>query len=267
VDFQDARGRPTARTPDSARVRLVDARDVRLAGDTIVPVREGQARFDDLAVEGSGEFIVEIAAGALPPVRSDRHWAVGPRPLLPRLRLLSGSVAGQAVDSTRRRVVVAPGAELGGVLRVRSLTTFADAAMLMGVVATWGDRRTNYMALRALPSHGLIEVDVILEDANQPGRTLRAPVVPGQYRLVVAAMAETEMRYIASMTNWMMGAPVWSDGNDVVDWTPEVFGRLDADGVADSLPMLMRSVEQGALPSPLVPVRVAGTTIEVVVTR
>jgi DNA-binding SARP family transcriptional activator len=265
VDFRDAWGRPTARAPDSVRVRLLEDRGLRLAGAPVLPVHGGQADFSGLAVEGSGSFVLEVTAGSLPPVRSERYWAVGPVPLAPELRLVSGEVAGQHVDSVRRTVTVEPGASLSGTIRVRTLTTMLDAAILMGAVATWGDRRTNYMPLRALPSHGMVEVDVRLEDANAPGRALRAPASPGRYRLVVVFLPETEMRYIASMTNWLVGTPSWHDGNDIVDWDRPVLDRLDVAGVVDGLPLLMRPHEQGALPSPMVPVSVAGTTIEVVV--
>lgn len=265
VDFRDARGRATARGPDSVVVRLVEASGGTLVGRTTVPVGGSSVDFSDLAVEGPGGFVVEVAAGGLPPVRSHRYWIGHPHGQGGELRLRSGTVAGQAVDSIRRTITVAPGTPLTGSVRFWSLTTMRDAAILMGAVPTWGDRRTNFIVLTALPPHGAVEFEVPLEDAIDSGRMLTAPLRPGRYRVVFLMRPETEMRFIASMTNWVMGAPVWDDGNDVVDWGEAVFQRLDGAGVADSVTVLMRPREQGDWRSPQVPVSVAGTTIEVVV--
>jgi hypothetical protein len=42
--------------------------------------------------------------------------------------------------------------------------------------------------------------------------------------------AETEFKYIASGTNWTLGAPRWHDGNDLVELPAETLARIRQDG-------------------------------------
>jgi len=55
--------------------------------------------------------------------------------------------------------------------------------------------------------------------------------VPGTYPLLVVFAAETELRFVASGTNWLLREPVWNDGNDLADFTPEQVEALRRDGV------------------------------------
>jgi hypothetical protein len=219
VDFVDRRGNRTDRTPDSVTVHLVPVRGTpRLSGQTAQPVVKGHVQFDDLSIIGSGAFLLEVRAGSLPPQRTRRLFAVMPDSLrtLERVELLSGTIAGRPIDSVQRRVIVAPNTPLTGTIAVRVTTTLQQAAVLFGAVPLWGDRRTNWIVLRSLPPHGEIEVVQALQDGVD-GRVLRAPARPGRYRLLLVIGAETEMRFIASGTNWMLRTPIWFDGDDLVD--------------------------------------------------
>jgi hypothetical protein len=189
--------------------------------------------FDGLSLSAGalGEFVVR--AEGFPPTRSRRLVFVRPddRKDLDALRLLSGTINGQSIDSARTRVVVRPGAPLTGVVHIQSLTSATTAALLSGAVALWGDRRTNFLTLRALPPYGLdFKSSVELEDQSGSFRVLRAPMVPGVYHLVVLYAAETEFRFVASGTNWVLGEPKWNDGNDIADFTPGQIEELRTTG-------------------------------------
>jgi hypothetical protein len=232
--FVDGRGLPTPRGPRSATVSFETDRGLgRLQGVTTREVVNGRVNFDGLSLSAGalGQFVVR--AEGFPPARSRRLVFVrGPdRRELDAMDLLSGTINGQPIDSVRARVVVPPGAPLTGVLRIRSLTTATTAATLSGVVALWGDRRENFLTLRALPPYGLdFESSVNLEDQSGSYRVLRAPMRPGVYHLVVMYAAETEFRFVASGTNWVLGEPQWNDGNDVADFTPSQIEELRTTG-------------------------------------
>ena len=263
VDFVDRRGMRTDRTPDSMTVHLVPVRGTpRLGGQISLPVVKGHVRFDDLTIIGSGAFQLEVRAGSLPPQRTQRLFAVMPDSLrtLERVELLSGEIAGQAIDSVQRRVTVAPNALLTGTLAIRTTTTVQQAAILLGAVPLWGDRRTNWIVLRALPPHGEAQFLQPLRDPVR-GRVLRAPTRPGRYRLLLVLGAETEMRFIASGTNWMLESPTWFNGDDLADMTPQALDSIARFGYS-RFQRLIRPTD--GRPSPVMdPHVVVGTLLEV----
>jgi len=232
--FVDARGLPTPRGPRSVTISFEAERGRgRLQGATTREVVNGRVNFDGLTLSAGalGQFVVR--ADGFPPTRSRRLVFVraDDRKDLDALRLLSGTINGQPIDSARTRVVVRPGAPLTGVLHIQSLTSATTAAMLSGAVALWGDRRKNFLTLRALPPFGLdFKSSVDLEDQSGSFRVLRAPMVPGVYHLVVVYAAETEFRFVASGTNWVLGEPKWNDGNDIADFTPGQIEELRTTG-------------------------------------
>lgn len=149
---------------------------------------------------------------------------------MPQLQVLSGTLNGQPVDSVRRTVTVRPGERIEGTIRYRTVTVAERAAVLLGAIALWGDRRSNWMVLRTLGAHGEEEFDHPLRDALS-GFWFMAPDRPGRYRIVLTWELETEMRFIASRTNWILGEPRWNDGNDVADLSEAQLEELDRSGV------------------------------------
>ncbi|MBU6366466.1 MAG: hypothetical protein KJT01_09685, partial [Gemmatimonadetes bacterium] len=247
VSFRDADGRPTANTPATVSVRLVDGNGtVHLTGRATASVRDGEAAFGDLRVGGSGGFHLEVTGAGMPPARTRRLYAAmdGAVPDA-RVRLLGGTVNGQPVDSLRREVRVRPGEAIAGVVTFRTLTDVRDAAMLFGGVALWGDRRVQAHALQALPPHGAVTFREPLDD-KITGHRWMAPRRPGRYAIVFGFDTETEMRFIASGTNWLLGTPRWNDGNDLADLSVAQLRQLERDG------RLFRSATQlaGGLPRP-----------------
>ena len=233
--FVDGRGLPTPRGARSVTVSFEAERGQgRLQGVTTREVVNGRVNFDGLTLSAGalGQFVVR--AEGFPPTRSRRLVFLRDKDRrdLDRLRIVSGTINGQPVDSAQTRVVVRPGTPLTGVLHIQALTSATTAAMLSGAVALWGDRRTNFLTLRALPPYGLdFKSSVDLEDQSGSFRVLRAPMVPGVYHLVVVYAAETEFRFVASGTNWVLGEPKWNDGNDIADFTPGQIEELRTTGL------------------------------------
>jgi hypothetical protein len=50
---------------------------------------------------------------------------------------------------------------------------------------------------------------------------LAAPRTPGRHFIVTAAGLETDAAYLFSGTNWVVGRPIWGDGNDIARWPAE----------------------------------------------
>jgi DNA-binding SARP family transcriptional activator len=232
VSFRSEDGRLTVNTPRAATVRLVETQGaVTLAGTMRVETHAGDASFPDLTLAGSGSFRLEVSADGLPPVRTRRLYAgaEGGRVNAARVTIVEGVVNGQSVDSVRREVRVRPGEPITGTVQFRALTVSRTAAILFGGVALWGDRTTQAFVRRALPPHGETMVREPLEDAVT-GRRWVAPRTPGRYAILFVADAETEMRFVASRTNWLLGTPRWNDGNDLADLGPGDLAELERIG-------------------------------------
>jgi hypothetical protein len=118
-------------------------------------------------------------------------------------------------------------------MQLRVTTTAPAAAILVGAVPFWGDRTRDFLALQAVPSHADSIITMRLIDATAEAKVLRAPTAPGRYPLLLIQGEETEMRFIASATNWMLGAPRWRDGNDLVDLPSDKVETLRRFGFAD----------------------------------
>lgn len=265
VALRDAESAPTTRGARLATIRLVSSEGAVLAGDTVARFGGGVARFDGLRILGQGLVEAEVRTSGLPPVRSGPILVHAGGGTGPRLRVLSGIVAGQPVDSLRRTVVVRPGQELDGAIRFSYVSIWRTAAVMLGAIPFWGDRRSNFMPIGVLPSHGLGTADLALENPTRPRTRLVAPSVPGRYRLLFTFDAETEMRFIASSTNWVLGNPAWGDGNDLVDLPDSLLAEMDRDGWTKSTIKLRgkqvgRPEERFMVAYPL-----AGTTLTIIV--
>jgi hypothetical protein len=253
VSFRDRTGRLTANAPRAVTVRIADVQGaISLAGTTTATVRDGEAVLRDLVVVGSGGFVFEARAGDLPPVRSRRFYAGWDGSLInaARVTILGGMVNGQPVDSVHHEVRVRPGAIIEGALQFRTLTDARSAAILFGGVALWGNRTEQAFVLRALPPHGEMVVREMLGD-RITGRRWVAPRTPGRYAILFVADAETEMRFVASGTNWLLGTPRWNDGNDLADLEPPQLRELERVGFV--------SWPRSHLADPVLPMRPGAT--------
>ena len=146
----------------------------------------------------------------LPPVESDRIIAGGGAE---SLRLRAATINGQRLGPDMRRLTVARSTRLRGLANLHVTTNEKTAALLLAAIPTWGDRRGAFIALKALPPQA--DNDSMNVPVDLPG-----PERPGRYFLVLAFAAETEARFVASGTNWVLGSPRWFDGNDLADLQP-----------------------------------------------
>lgn len=262
VAFRDAHGNITNNTPRSARVRMVPSVGTpTLLGTLQQPVSGGVAEFSDLRLHPDGVMQFEVSAGDLPPVRSRKIYveASGAE----RLQIASATLNGQPIDSTHPVITVRPGAAIDGRMRLHSITSKRDAAMLAGAVAMWGDRRTNFIVLCSLPPHGE-RITPLLHFSNaNTGGLLHAPTTPGRYSLALVMGAETEMRFIASQSNWANGTPRWFDNNDIADLSPAAIDQLSREGMIENTLFSQNSftVPQGQYTKN----RVTGTVITIIV--
>jgi DNA-binding SARP family transcriptional activator len=236
ASFLDQRGGTTRRTPKVVRIRMMTERGtVRLEGQTVRSVNAGRVSFPDLRVVGSGVFYLALEASDSVLARTrvlnlvSRHAPDS----VARIQVHGGRLNNQPIDSVRRTIRVAPGELLDGTMQLRVTTTAPAAAILVGAVPFWGDRTRDFLALQAVPSHADSIITMRLIDATAEAKVLRAPTAPGRYPLLLIQGEETEMRFIASATNWMLGAPRWRDGNDLVDLPSDKVETLRRFGFAD----------------------------------
>ena len=240
ISFRDDNRALTRNTPSKVRFDLVDVSgSVRLSSDSASSVVRGDIDEDSLVLTGIGRFKLRVRAEGLPDVVTPTIYATRRyrtvEELLsvgPSVHVLSGTLNGVSVDSANRIVTVSPGAEISGEITVRAITDTRDASILMGAVALWGDRRENFIVLDALPAFG-VHLETFPFEDRLSERRLRVPRQPGRYQIVIVWGTETEMRYLASATNWVLGAPRWNDGNDIADLTPQQLMEIERDGSVD----------------------------------
>jgi hypothetical protein len=142
---------------------------------------------------------------------------------LPAVQPLSLDIVGARVNgehlqpdrASRVRVVnVAAGDSLVGELALRYTAIVSQETIVLGYTPTWGDPSRSYRFLEWLQGPA-VNAPVAFPFA------LVAPTRPGRYFIVVAVGLETEAAYVFSSTNWVVGRPIWGDGNDVARWPAE----------------------------------------------
>ena len=212
-------------TPPAPMVARLGSRKVALVGDSVVPVHDGHATFDNLRVVWGQDrdSVVELrfASGALesPPVRIDLdEWFADGF----RLWLSAGNVNGTPVDSTRRVVRVDAGRSIRGTLRFRYRSRSVNATTLFAYTPTWGTPRTAWTGLLALQTPVLNAPITIDLDLVAPSR-------PGRYRLVFAFGYEANGEALMSASNWAT-RPIWGDGNDLAMLPDSLYDEADRTG-------------------------------------
>lgn len=268
VEVLDATGRPVFDATDSVRLRSASPGSV-IGGRTVLPVREGRARFDQATLLNVGEGPVRLAftyPGVPALMLEVPH--LEDRLLVSALFLEQGSVNGRPVTPRQRSLRVMAGESLTIELDLRYTSPWPAANVVLGATPSWGDPATGFVRLASLVTPGV--------DYGAHARfTVRAPDAPGAHRILLAMGAEENVGYLLSGTNWSVGRPVWGDGNDVAHWSADQVAEANASG---SAPTRMLSHRDGSprtglarsSPAPLLaskPVRVAATTIELEVVR
>jgi hypothetical protein len=109
---------------------------------------------------------------------------------------------------------VAPGAAITGQISMSvHNSNAANDIFPIGLAPTWGDRKSNYVAVSAHQPPGNASYTFDL--------SLLAPSTVGTYSLVAVCAPELDVGDIMSCTNWFYGPEKWDDGNDVADTAQE----------------------------------------------
>jgi hypothetical protein len=108
-------------------------------------------------------------------------------------------------------VYLAPGEDtLAMALTFEFTASDATANYVLGAGPTWLPRESSVLRLAGLPRP--------VHNAWQTVRfAVPAPPTPGRYPLIIAMRADDSVNHLFSGTNWVLGAPVWNDGNDLHD--------------------------------------------------
>lgn len=136
-----------------------------------------------------------------------------------RLKLVSWSTNAGTVTPEKATFRVPPGAKVEGVVRIQYSSQFVDATLVYAATPTWGDPSRMGQTI------GMLSAPTAPRPRGDP-LSFEAPDVPGEYFFILIAGAETEAQYLLSRTNWVVGKPVWGDGNDVAQWPREDLLRL-----------------------------------------
>ena len=227
VEVHGVDGRIATRADVEVRA-VLDGEGLTATGPTAVRTHNGLAVFDGLVVRGGGIGTLRFTAAGVPA-------ALGPRVFLgsrgQSLRLLGGTLAGQALDPASPLIRVRPGQPITGDFLGHFRVNYYAAAVLFGVVPSWEPREETYAVLRSLPASADTILRVVVDSAAaRPSRRIVAPSQPGRYTLLFVFGAETEFKYIASGTNWTLGVPRWHDGNDLMELPAETLARIREDG-------------------------------------
>jgi DNA-binding SARP family transcriptional activator len=223
IEIQDRKGRRIRQGSDTITVETVGS-GPGLTGTLAVAAVDGRAVFNDLSVNGEGPVQLRFKAKGLKAALSHRINVTGTNPTL---RLISGMLNGQRIDASHRTVTVNRGGTISGDLLLHYTSYWGSASVILGATATWGDRKRNLLDLAPL----------FTPAENQPRRAhivFTAPETPGIYHIVIAFDAEGNVEDFMSGTNWRLPEPVWNDGNDIVDWTPEQLAQANARGWVQS---------------------------------
>ncbi|MDX2192386.1 MAG: AAA family ATPase [Gemmatimonadales bacterium] len=244
LEVRDRLGRPVRDHVGNVVLRLpADAPPLR--GDSIVQVRDGQARFLGLQLLGSypqGMTLRFEAPGLRPAVKAlgmgGRHGGWGSSLFLERAVL-----EGQVLDRQHNVLRVARGSAIVGSVTLRYSVDFVAAAIMIGMSPTWGDRARDMVVLGPLPTP-------VEEDLHSYPIELAAPMEPGTYNIIFAFGAEDRTSNVFSQTNWSIGRDIWRDGNDLVDMTEAQLRQADSLGQVPLWPYLDSASSYGVRNGP-----------------
>ena len=177
-------------------------------GETSVVAVEGRAVFDELNLPQPGRYVLRFTALRAGAVESDTIYAEDSEATQPRLRITGGQINAVRLDPEHPGVTVAPATRLEGSVNLVYRSTWSTAAVFLCGTASWGSPRTAGWTVQPLSTPTLSTLRTAPVD-------LRAPEVPGHYRIIFALYADRSCDFILSATNWKENEAVWDDGNDL----------------------------------------------------
>lgn len=212
-------------------VRAVDGGTRVVSGDS-ASVVAGVALFNTLRFESS-EPVVRLqfsADGYAPttltvtnPITSDLRGLDESA----RLRLIGGSLNGRLMTGGSSQVRVGKGAEITGIVQAEYSAHWPTASVWLSMTPSWGEPR-------------MVGADVtpvltpVRREAVDVPVSLRAPNEAGRYWILFAMDAEDSGGYLLSRTNWTVGHPIWSEGNEIARLSDADIRRANAEGFVDT---------------------------------
>ncbi|OPY33268.1 MAG: flagellin [Methanomassiliicoccales archaeon PtaU1.Bin124] len=130
------------------------------------------------------------------------------------IKLTTGNLSGQELDSKDKKIVVDPGDTIAGTvnLKVHNLNDGTET-FPFAYVTTWQTGAitnvANQISADVGPGQTTFAVDI----------NITAPSTAGRYYLVFAATDAPNFQYVLSGTDTGIGAPNWADGNEVYQMT------------------------------------------------
>lgn len=241
VGVFDGFGRRLRDFSGEVRVRAVHG---TLHGDTMRVANSGYIQFERLTITDVGwddpaqdwrisAPRLEFRSGPL--VRSVSTgiagvWAPGPMRLLDTRRM---AVNGVPLDSTLTFQRDGATDSLRFDFTFEYTTPLATANYVVGAAGTW------------LPPEEVVRLAGLPRPVREGWRTvsfrLSAPKGPGPHHVIIAAAPEETVQHLFSATNWVVGAPRWRDGNDLIDLPPWALDSIRRAGIFTHDAYLMES--------------------------
>ncbi|RJS70404.1 PKD domain-containing protein, partial [Methanophagales archaeon] len=128
------------------------------------------------------------------------------------VKLISGTLAGQDINSSNPEITVSPDKQISGSFDI-SVKNTGHSGSIFPIVATpnWGSHESCYWSITGHQAPGI--------KTHTVNVVLTAPSKPGVYYIIVAGQWELSTANVASGTNWRVGENHWNDGNDLADWS------------------------------------------------
>ena len=221
------------RLEDFGGVVRASALHGRLVGDTVIAFSEGRAQFERLSIVEVQPLSAGASGTGQPRIVLDAGWWVrgvetGIRGVWARrepreFRVVRLVMNGRPVDATRPILARAPGDSLRFIMTFEYTTVSATANYVVAAGPSWIPPREGTIRLAGLP-----------RPVERAWRTVAfavpAPTQPGTHFVLIAVGAEDSAEHLMSATNWAAGAPVWGDGNDLVEMRTDERETLRASG-------------------------------------
>lgn len=208
VELRDRRGRRVT-APDTVTVRVVEG-EGRVEGPTRAAVVDGRASFPNLRLSDSGSVVLEFRSQRSGQTVQTAFENRANEP--PRLRFVSAVFDGDTLYAPAFETTA--GRHVRGEVTVRYSSGHPFATIIYGMSPTWGDPANSVQSIAAVRTPAL-------DDERTDAISFTAPARPGLYYLLFAIGAETDAQFLFSRTNYMVGSPDWTDGNELADLPTE----------------------------------------------
>ncbi len=218
----------------NGKVQVIPQAGTRLIGDTIIPLEDGRAQFQRLALvdyaldsagtvpKAVGQRLKFRGTGLILGTSSVIHGMIGQ--IEDGIRVIRASINGRTLDSTlTTRIPV--GTPLHVELTFSYTTSGSTANYVVGAGPTWLDPQRSVIRLGGLPRPVIDAWQTVEFDVAAAPR-------PGHHHLLLLFRGEDSVEHLFSATNWVAGLPIWGDGNDLASSLTEAeIQRLRRTGV------------------------------------